>query len=293
VVKIGFSLKSCDKARENLCQTAKGSFDEVVRKTRDVWNQHLGRIRVAGASNAQIAKGVGNSMFYDELMKNAQNWRNAYDPETGLLIDSEYYEGGKWNYSFRLIHDMAGRIALCGHPDSFIEKLDLFFGFKQPPTGRRLQTFGGLNNQADMESPYAYHYAGRPDKTADVVHTVLNYQYSQGRGGLPGNDDSGGTSFWYVWSAIGLFPVTGQDVFLINSPLFKETILAVNESEFKILAINISEKNIYVKKAILNGIELNRAYLRFSDLSKGGTLELMMAAQPTDWGHTKLAPSYP
>ena len=112
--------------------------------------------------------------------------------------------------------------------------LDRFFGFGEPPVkqlgvspdaealaaGYALDRFEGLNNEPDMEAPWAYHYVGRPDRTADVVHAVVNNQFGTGRGGLPGNDDSGGLSSWYVWASIGLFPVAGQQLFLVNTPSF-------------------------------------------------------------------------
>ena len=86
--------------------------------------------------------------------------------------------------------------------------------------GYALNRFEGLNNEPDMEAPWAYHYAGRPDRTAEVVHAALTWQFGTGPGGLPGNDDSGGLSSWYVWASLGLFPVAGQSLFLVNSPAF-------------------------------------------------------------------------
>ena len=127
-------------------------------------------------------------------------------PTTGLLLDSTYYEGGRWNYSFRLLHDMEARIDLAGGEAAFIELLDQFFGYGADPVkqlaehpstddlvaGYALNRFEGLNNEPDMEAPWAYHYAGRPDRTAEVVHAGVNNMFGLGRGGLPGNDDSGG-----------------------------------------------------------------------------------------------------
>ncbi len=76
-----------------------------------------------------------------------------------------------------------------------------------------------------MEAPWAYHYAGRPDRTAEVVHAALTWQFGTGRGGLPGNDDSGGLSSWYVWASLGLFPIAGQNLFLVNAPAFERAAL--------------------------------------------------------------------
>ena len=124
--------------------------------------------------------------------------------------------------------------------------LDAFFGFgagavTQPgrsPTpaemaaGYALNRFEGLNNEPDMEAPWAYHYAGRPDRTAEVVHAALTWQFGTGAGGLPGNDDSGALSSWYVWASLGLFPLAGQGLFLVNAPAFARGVLRVDGGEF-------------------------------------------------------------
>ena len=190
---------------------------------------------------AQVARALGDKRLADDSDARSRLWVNAFDPVTGLLRDSEYYEGGKWNYSFRLLHDMRARITLAGGDDAFVDMLDAFFGFgagavTQPgrrptPTemvaGYGLNRFEGLNNEPDMEAPWAYHYAGRPDRTAEIVNSALTWQFGTGTGGLPGNDDSGGLSAWYVWASLGLFPVAGQSLFLVNTPAFARSTLRV------------------------------------------------------------------
>ena len=255
---------------------------------------------------AQIAKGLGDVRLYEEMMALAGNWRNVYDPDTGMLGESRYYEGVAWNYSFRLFHDEDGRIALCGGDEAFVEAMDRFFGYDAPPfeqlryrpygdrmaEGFSLNRFEGLNNESDMETPYTYIYAGRPDRTAEVVRAALKYQYTTGRGGLPGNDDSGGLSSWYVWSAMGLFPVAGQDVYLIGSPIFDSSEIAVGNHVFTVKAVDGSDANIYVQRATLNGREIDRAYLRHGEIKDGGELVLTMGPQPSAWGRRERPPSY-
>jgi putative alpha-1,2-mannosidase len=256
---------------------------------------------------AQLAQDLGDQETCKRLTALTGYWRNVYDSETGLLSqDSPYYEGTFWNYSFRLFHDMAGRINLLGSEEAFVDVLDRFFGFDQPPCaqvvhrpygelmsqGFALGRFEGLNNEPDMEVPYAYVYAGRPDRTACIVREVMAKQYHTGRGGLPGNDDSGGTASWYVWSAIGLFPVAGQDLYLIGSPIFESVTLLLGETTFTVEACGNSDEAIYVQHATLNGEPLERAYLRYAELSAGGTLVLAMGAEPSAWGRVPRPPSY-
>ena len=248
---------------------------------------------LAGANwcTAMLAKGLGDQHIHDACLPLSRNWKNAYDPETGLLGDSEYYEGDRWNYSFRLLHDMEGRIAVSGGDEPFVETLDHFFGFSDPLDGREVFRFEGLNNEPDMETPYAYIYAGRHDRTAEVLRAVIRYQFTTGRGGLPGNDDSGGLSSWYVWSAIGMFPVTGQNIMLIGSPVFTRSVIRLQGGDFVIEADAASGENIYISGATLNGKPINRAFLRLDEMMAGGLLRLEMSSTPGDWARDQRPPS--
>lgn len=266
---------------------------------------------------AQVARALNDKHLADDLERRSRQWVNAFDPGTGLLRDSEFYEGGKWNYSFRLLHDMAARIALAGGDAAFIDKLDRFFGFGAAPVtqpGRRpspsemaagfaLNRFEGLNNEPDMEAPWAYHYAGRPDRTARVVQSALTWQFGTGPGGLPGNDDSGGLSSWYVWASLGLFPVAGQSLFLVNAPAFERAVLRAGDAEFVIETSGHRETPIgvdgldrdpapqYVQSATLNGEPLHATHLSAADVHRGGRLHLRLGPQPSGWGCESRPPS--
>jgi putative alpha-1,2-mannosidase len=263
---------------------------------------------LAGAcfATAQLAQYHGKIDTYRELMKLAGNWRNVYNRKTGTLKASDYYEGGAWNYSFRLLHDMAGRITLCGTNARFIEILDKFFGREAKPCqqlsyptdhelekkGYALRRFSGLNNEHDMETPYAYHYAGRPDRTWDTVHSCLDTMFKATPGGFCGNEDSGAISSWYVWSALGLFPVSGQEILLIGSPLFEEVEIQLRQANFRITVKNFSKDNIHVGEATLNGDEIDRAYISVDEFETGGELILEMTDTPTLFGTSNRPPSW-
>ncbi|GIM94763.1 hypothetical protein Ato02nite_065560 [Paractinoplanes toevensis] len=266
---------------------------------------------------ARVARSLNDRRLADDLERRGRQWVNAFDPATGLLRDSEFYEGGKWNYSFRLVHDMAARIALAGGDDAFIGMLDRFFGYgadpvKQPgqtpqpaemAAGYALHRFEGLNNEPDMEAPWSYHWAGRPDKTAEIVQAALTWQFGTGPGGLPGNDDSGGLSSWYVWASLGLFPVAGQNLFLINAPAFGRSVLQAGDSEFVIETSGHRETPIgvdgldrdppvqYVQSATLNGEPLHTTHLSAADVHRGGRLHLKLGPEPSTWGHQLRPPS--
>ena len=266
---------------------------------------------------ATVARALGDKRLADDLEARSRWWVNAFDPATGLLRDSEFYEGGKWNYSFRLVHDMKARIALAGGDDAFVGMLDAFFGFgagavtqpgqrpapEEMAAGYALNRFEGLNNEPDMEAPWAYHYAGRPDRTADVVHAALTWQFGTGAGGLPGNDDSGGLSSWYVWASLGLFPVAGQNLFLVNAPAFARAALRVAGGEFVIETTGHREVPVgadgieetppvqYVQSALLDGQPLETAHLSAADVHGGGVLQLQLGPEPSQWGRSARPPS--
>lgn len=262
----------------------------------------------------RVARRVGDVALADELARLATGWANAFDPSTGLLHDSTFYEGGRWNYSFRLVHDMAARIALAGGDDAFVALLDRFFGYGAEPVvqpgerpgvaemaaGYALDRFEGLNNEPDMEAPWAYHYAGRPDRTAEVVHAAVHQRFGPGPGGLPGNDDSGGLSSWYVWASLGLFPVAGQALFLVSAPAFSESRLKVPGGVLTIETTGFtppgrSTPPQYVRAAWLDGRPLTRTWVPASTVRGGGRLLLELGSEPAAWG-TALAdrpPSFP
>ncbi len=266
---------------------------------------------------AGVARALNDVQLADELEARSRLWSNAFDPDTGLLLDSSFYEGGKWNYSFRLLHDMAARIAMVGGSEAFVKTLDAFFGYGALPVtqpgqrpdpadmaaGYALNRFEGLNNEPDMEAPWSYHYAGRPDRTAEIVHAALTWQFGTGAGGLPGNDDSGGLSSWYVWASLGLFPVAGQSLFLVNAPAFRRATLHVGDRDFVIETRGHRETSIssdgleanpppqYVQSAQLNGKPLDAAHLRASDVHAGGRLLLELGPSPSEWGRKILPPS--
>ena len=205
---------------------------------------------------------------------------------------------------------MQSRIAHAGGEGRFIELLDQFFGYDADPVkqlgerpnatelvaGYALNRFEGLNNEPDMEAPWAYHYAGRPDRTAEVVHAAVNNMFGLGRGGLPGNDDSGGLSSWYVWASLGLFPIAGQSLYLINAPSFAQSRIAFVDDDLLIDAPGFVEPVAggpvqYVQNATFNGERLNRTWLTAREVHRGGHLQLQLGPSPSAWGTTTRPPS--
>jgi putative alpha-1,2-mannosidase len=162
--------------------------------------------------------------------------------------------------------------------------------------GYALNRFEGLNNEPDMEVPWAYLYLGRPDRTAEIVHAAVNNQFGLGRGGLPGNDDSGGLSSWYVWAGLGLFPVAGQSLYLINAPSVAKSRVDLGGRELIVDTVGFVEPEPagpaqYVQSVRLDGRPLAQSWLSARDLHAGGRLEITLGSEPSSWGRDHRPPS--
>ena len=254
-----------------------------------------------------IARGIGDHALADQMAANSAGWRNAFDPATGLLIDSTFYEGGRWNYSFRLLPDMAGRVDLAGGEERFTDLLDRFFGVGADPVrqpgvdpgkeelaaGYALGRFEGLNNEPDLDAPWAYHYTGRPERTAQIVHGAIANMFGAGRGGLPGNDDSGGLSAWYLWATLGLFPVVGQDGFLLGPPAVHESRLSRPEGDLRLTTsgLRVPEPGgpvSYVQRVTIDGREHDSTWLSGPAARAARHIHLDLGDEPSSWGvHTR------
>jgi putative alpha-1,2-mannosidase len=253
---------------------------------------HLLDLSYAAGCVRTLSAELGLNELVAEMSRCEKRWREAFDPETGMMHKGSYYEGGNIHYSFRLLHDMGARIELCGGADAFNERLDEFFGFGADPvsqigdgieqqTGIELGRFDGLNNEIMLETPFAYHYIGKPDRTSQIIHAIQRYQWGDTAGGIPGNDDSGALSSWYFWNTVGLFPLSGQDIFFISTPLFDR--VEIGSCGFVIEAergdANTSDGSIYIESVELNGKLLDRSFLFLREVLEGGVLRLRLSRE--------------
>jgi len=241
---------------------------------------------------AEVAKENGNNDLYDKLLPLSLQWKNVYDKNTGLLNeDSSYYEGTLYNYSFRQMVHMDERIELAGGKEKFVMLLDNFFGYGAPDTvqptdplnyepvaeGIKLGRFEGFNNESDTETPFSYIYADRHDRVCEIIRGGMKYMFTTGRGGLPGNNDTGALSSYYVLNALGLFPVAGQDLFLIGSPVVDSAEIELfTGKKLTIKVLNNSDDNIYVESLKFNGNIIEDWRITATELFNGGTLEFLM-----------------
>lgn len=204
-----------------------------------------------------------------------ENFQCTYDYPDKITPwwDAPFYEGNSLQYSTYVPQDVAGLIAKVGGRKAFVAWLDRLF-----------DGYYAQGNEPDILAPWMYIDAGRPDKTAERVRHILSRQYNTGHSGLPGNDDAGAMSSWYVWSAIGLYPLAGQPVYYIGSPVFARSTIRLQDGKtFTVSAPKTSTTNIYVIAARLNGKPIDRATLTHAELMAGGMLELDMSEKPGAW----------
>jgi predicted alpha-1,2-mannosidase len=300
------SRRIWDPVLEAMLRSLEREAAAIVPGEKQSWSQLLD-IGIAAACTLRLATALQRRDLANRARRYAARWRDAFDPETGMMRQSDYYEAGPVNYSFRLMHDMRARVALCGSADAFIERLDRFFGIGAPPItqladppweparqrGLDLGRFDGTNNEVALEAPYAYHFVGRPDRTAQIVDAILRFHYRDSPGGLPGNDDSGALSSWYAWNSIGLFPVAGQGIMLVGTPQFDSTQLQVGGAQLTVTARRQSPQSIYPAAIQLRGVPLSRSFITYEELHRGGTLTVRLADHPGSFRPTELPPSLP
>ena len=189
--------------------------------------------------------------------------------------DEGWTEGDKWVYTWAALHDIPGVMALMGGAEPFNKRLDEHFT-------------GGHNvhdNEPSHHYAYLYLYGGQPWKTQAKVREIAARFYGDGPGGLAGDEDCGQMSAWYIFAAMGFYPLNpASGEYLIGAPLHPHTALHLaNGRQFEVSARRLSASNIYIQSARLNGKPLLVPLIRFSDIQAGGKLEFTMGASPSSW----------
>ncbi|MBT9330623.1 GH92 family glycosyl hydrolase [Acidipila sp. 4G-K13] len=195
-----------------------------------------------------------------------------------------FYEGDLWTYSLYVPQDVRKLIELSGGDQTFVKRLDNVFYRKH----------FDVTNEPGFLIPVLYNWAGRPDKTADVVNALLEKAFTDQRSGIPGNDDSGAMSSWFIFQSLGFYPDAGQDFYLIGTPSFPEAnIHLASGKTLRIIARNLDSEHInhYIQSATLNGKPLDTSWFRHNQIVDGGTLIFNMGSAPDSWGTTNPPPS--
>ena len=261
---------------------------------------------------AIMADSLGEEKIAERFYKRAQNYKNLYDPETGFFrgknaycwfgpfkaeeVNFNYTEANAWQYSLFTPQDISGHIDLKGGNIKYENHLDSMFLSSSQTSGRHQPDVTGLigqyahGNEPSHHMAYLYNYVGKASKTQKYVSKILQEQYSENPDGLSGNEDCGQMSSWYVLSSLGFYPVTpGLDYYAIGSPIFEEAKINLeNNKAFVIKAKNVSDKNIYIQSAELNGKNYNKSFLKHKNIINGGEIIFNMGETPSNWGNNEI-----
>ncbi len=257
---------------------------------------------------AQVAQKLGHRQDYATYLARSQYWKNVFDSTLHIMrgrnSDGSWYEpfiprfaqygnplcveGDIWQYTFFVPQDMEGLIAAMGGPAGFEKMLDSLFTQNSELLGEDTEDVTGMvgqyaqGNEPSHHVAYLYDLIGKEWKTQYYVHKIADSLYFPGPRGLCGNEDCGQMSAWYVFSAMGFYPVNPVDGrYRLGSPLFRETQLHLPGGHiFTVKAPHLSDKNIYIRSKKLNGRPLHRSWITWQELTAGGFLELEMTANP-------------
>ena len=263
---------------------------------------------------ARMAQALGHKDDAAQFYQRAANYRNLFDGTTrffrgrkadgnwrysfvdNALVGDEYTEADAWQYAFGVQQDIPGLIALYGGDKGFVEKLDGLFSANSAIQTDIPDISGliGQYSQGDEQChhvAYLYDYVGQPYKTQQRTRQVMSTFYNDTPSGQCGNADCGQMAAWYVFSALGFYPMNpASGVYAIGSPVVNEAVIHFNSEKchnrkFTVIAKNNSAQNVYIQSAYLNGKPLVRPWLTTEQITSGGTLNLVMGPKPNqEWG---------
>ena len=263
-------------------------------------------------SVALVAKKLGKDDDFGYFMERSEYWRNQFDEDRNWFVprladgsfildfDPEEHERGfsesnAWQYFASVNHDIGGLIDVMGGADVFEDRLDEMFT-TEPSDPDDLPIFStgmvGLyvqGNEPAHHVPYLFNYVGAPWKTQQWLSEINDVCYNDKPEGICGNEDYGQMSAWYIFGALGFYPMNpANGIYAIGKPVFPETTVNLeNGNTFTVIANNISEENIFIQSAKLNGETLDRSFINHDDIMNGGVLEFDMYNEPNkDWAST-------
>lgn len=244
---------------------------------------------------AQFAQALGQTGTYQTFMQRAQGWVHLVDQATGFLEPAladgafpsdfdpnsvnGYREGDAYQYTWDVPFNLSSLFGLLGGDPAVIQRLDVFF--TQLNAGQTASYYWA-GNEPGLEIPWEYDFLGEPYQTENVVREIQNELYTDTPGGLPGNDDLGEMSSWYVWSALGMYPeIPGVADLVLSTPLFPSTTIHLpNGRTFQINAAGASPDRGYILAATLDGKAYTHDWMPLGTVTKGGTLTDALSAAP-------------
>ncbi|MGQ7871001.1 GH92 family glycosyl hydrolase [Sunxiuqinia sp. sy24] len=248
------------------------------------------------AMSQYIRKVMKNTDDYSYWLQRGLSYRNLFDPNQLFLVprgkdgflqshgNFGFKEGDKWNYSFFVPHNPRDLINRMGGDEAFTDLLDSAI------LSKRIL----FDNEPNFHIPYLFNYSKNPAKTQKWIAHIRDEYFDSTERGLPGNDDLGSMSSWFVFNALGIYPVCpGVPEYNIGTPMFKKVVIHLdNEKEFVINGEEVSAENKYIQSATLNGEQFNQPYVSHALLTDGGELTFSMGKYPSDWAANSKQEAY-
>jgi predicted alpha-1,2-mannosidase len=256
---------------------------------------------------SELARRMGDDATRKQFLLRAQYWKNIFNPHAtpkGGYIqnrnadgswpkfdaksDEGFVEGSAAQYLWMVPFNEKGLFTMLGGTEKASQRLNAFF---YNPDGSLAVTESGglhaeLNNEPSIETPWLFDFLGQPWKTQEAVRKVLNTIWTNSPKGMPGNDDLGEMSSWYVWSAIGMYPeIPGRAELVLGSPLFSKILIHRRNGDILVRARGVATDSPYVQSAKVNGEVWTKTWLPESFVEHGGTIEFELSASPSkSWG---------
>ncbi|WP_246486510.1 GH92 family glycosyl hydrolase [Kribbella qitaiheensis] len=252
---------------------------------------------------AQLAARVGDKSTYDQFLRRSQYWQNVFNPENGGYIQNRddngawpgfdpatgdgFAEGSSAQYTWMIPHNRAGLFDAMGGTAKAADRLDAFF---KDADGNWALTGSGdlhaeMDNEPSINTPWIYNYVGQPYKTQETLRQAMTQLWNTTTGGIPGNDDLGAMSSWFVWTALGLYPdVPSRADLQVGAPLFPSAV--IHRDKGRTIRINAAgAPATYVQSLKVDGRSTSKAWLSESFANRGGTLDFKLGTTAnTAWG---------
>lgn len=259
---------------------------------------------------AQLATTLGKNADYATFLARSANWENVFNNATGYAQPRDqngawapdfsptsqfgFHEGDSAQYTWLVTFNLAELFARMGGNQAVVARLDNFFTqLNDGPSS----PYAFMGNEPTFEVPWEYDFAGSPSHTQDVVRRMVLQLFNDTPGGLPGNDDGGAMSSWYVFAVLGIYPeITAVGGFVVGSPLFNSACVSLSGGHFlNITSANAGDGNPYVTALSINGVSTQSLWIPWSEISNGVVLNFSLTNSPTSWGTSAAdsPPSFP
>jgi predicted alpha-1,2-mannosidase len=293
------------KPRENMTECLKYRYcpadlmDEAVSKTLEY--------AYADDAVSKLAMALGHREDAIMFSEHSEYYRNIWNPKTqyfqprnstGEFVEKfkplmlvyldpdneytdDYVEGSALQWRWALFFNGEGLVSLFRDKEYFVNELNDFFAKSDSTVGSWYPgPYYWHGNEPDIHAAYLFNYAGRPDLTQKWARWILDNKYKPDYDGIDGDDDAGTLSAWYIFSSLGFYPVAGSDIYQVGAPLFRKAEVKTGDKTLTIITENYAPQNKYVRRLWLNDKQVDRSWLKHSELINGGTLRFEMSSKP-------------